>query len=276
MTTTNKQPLDQQIKEFRQSSSFTPGDALSFSVKFTETLSLPGRHDPATYLQLDHHDLTGRVAIVCPGNGGLCVEALKRGFTSVDAFEPRNVYHKSIAKVAEFCKAILNKTYSYSTSKGSLDQGRYDLIIWSEGLDEIRDPATLFRGALEALKPGGAIYVEVSHGTHTSLPKSTNAWRPSIDSFESTIKSIGDLTIESRRPGRNQLRVIYEIRRGPAAANPTLVTISQDVETTMITEKAPSILQDEADALFGGPGETTSASTPKRRGRKPRIDDQPS
>ena len=36
MVTANQQPLDQQLKAFRQSSSFTPGDTLCFSIKFTE------------------------------------------------------------------------------------------------------------------------------------------------------------------------------------------------------------------------------------------------
>lgn len=278
MVTMNNQALDHQIKTFKQSSSFTSGDALSFVVRFTDVLSLPGKYDPADYLRVDPDEVSGRVAVICPANGGLCVELIKRGSASVSAFEPRNIYHKSIAKVAEFCKASLGRTYGYSTTQSELEPDAYDLIVWSEGLDEIRDPAEFFRSVLRSLKPGGAIYIEVAHGAHGVLPKSTNAWRPTIDAFESTIAAIGGLTIEAKRPGRNQLRLIYKIVRAPVAgAQTSAPAITLPAVTSLPEERPGTISQEESQALFGGPGTVDSAiGTPKRRGRKSKPDEQSS
>jgi SAM-dependent methyltransferase len=247
MVTTNKPPLVDQIKAFKQSSAFTSGDALSFSIKFTDALSLPGKFNPETYLTASGIAINGVVGIVCPGNGGLCVEALHRGAVSVTAFEPRNVYFKALAKVAEFCEAATGKTYSYDTSRPTLQTAAYDLIIWSEGLDEIRDPAEFFKSVVAGLRPGGTLLIEVAYGAHAALPKNTNSWKPSADNFEATIKGLGNLEIVSKLPGRNQLRSIYTIKNTTAPLAVVPVTTDQ-----------PTALEVETPV------------TPKRRGRKPK------
>ena len=205
-----------------------------------------------------------------PG-GGLCVEALHAGAATVTAFEPRNLYHKSIAKVSEFCEAALGKTFGHSTVRPMLQIGAYDLIIWSEGLDEIRDPAEFFRSVVGGLRPGGTLLIEVSHGTNAPLPKSTNAWRPSIDSFESTIKSLNDLEIVAKRPGRNQLRIIYTIR------NISQPATSVQPVSAAIQAPVPSQTVAPAEAVIA-PVTTQGEvpTTPKqRRGRKPKPPTMP-
>jgi SAM-dependent methyltransferase len=266
MVTVNKQPLDQQIKAFKTSSSFTSGDTLSFSIKFTPELSLPGKFNPETYLTTSNISTSGRVAVICPGNGGLCVEALHRGAAIVAAYEPRNIYHRSIIKVAEFCDAAVGKTFTCDTGKATPQSGIYDLIIWSEGLEDLPSPAEFFTSVLKALRPGGELLIEVAHGTHGLLPTQTNSWKPSIDSFESTIKKLGDYEIASSRPGRNQLRVIYKIRnKMPAPAPIAALVPPPAVQAPAVQASAPELTEIEK-LMYEDP--VDPPAPPKRRPRK--------
>lgn len=271
MTTTNKLPLDQQVKAFKQSSSFTAGDALSFGIKFNDTVSLPGRHDPAAYITSHDIPMVGNIAIVCPGNGGLCAEALRRGAANVAAFEPRDVYRKSIAKVAEFCEALGGKRFDYKISREVAPPDTFDTIVWSEGLDDIRDPAEFFKGVVKSLRPGGTLVIEVSHGTHAPLPKTTNAWRPSLESFESTIKAFGNLAIVIKKPGRNQLRVVYKIKNTAAPAQtqtvlaPAPLAAAAALPEEQVIATGSDAAEEEMTMIYDN-----DAATPKRRSRKPK------
>lgn len=267
MVTTNKQPLEDQVKAFKSSSAFTPGDALSFSIKINNLLSLPGRHDPAAYMGSLMNELSGKVAVICPGNGGLCIEALRRGAESVAAFEPRSVYHKALSKIAEFYQEANGRTFGVNNSRLGLNQASFDTIFWTEGLDEIQNPEALFDDVLAALKPGGRLFIEVSHGNHGPMPKVTNSWKPSIASFESTIKKVNDLSITSKKPGRNQLRIIYEIKRSAPVPAEVVTAPKTGGDTAVIVPTG-----EEAQALFGdaSTAQSTDAEAPKKRGRKPK------
>lgn len=259
MVTVN-QPLDQRIKAFKQSSAFSSGDNLSFSIKFTDELGLPGKYNPEAYMTTSNISVAGRVAVICPGNGGICVELLHRGAAVVEAFEPRSVYHKALPMVSGFCNAAIGKSFSYSIDKSLPQAGLYDLVVWTEGLDEIRDPAIHLVSALRSLRSGGELLIEVAHGTHGLLPNQTNSWKPTIDSFESSIKKLGDYEIASSRPGRNQLRIIYKIKSKvptPVAPPPA----PKPVEASAIPQ-----LSEEEMKMYDRP--VDPPQPPKRRPRK--------
>lgn len=275
MVTTN-QTLEQQLKAFRQSSSFTPGDTFSFSIKFNDTLSLPGKHDPAAYLDKSGVDLSGDVCVVCPANGGLCVELLKRGTRSVMVFEPRPIYQKAINEVTKFAAAALGKPVlgvRYQVTQNSpFESNCYDTIIWSEGLEDIRDPANLLKAILNGLRPGGTLVIEVALGGHAVLPATINSWKPTAENFEASIKKFEGFEITAKRPGRNQMRTIYTIKN--TKVPPTATVLSSAAPTEAVDAPKPAKEQvieqseEEKKALYESPLPETPA--PKRRPRKPK------
>lgn len=275
MVTTN-QAWEQQLKAFKQSSAFTPGDAFSFSIKFNEVLSLPGKYDPAAYLDKLGVDLSGNNCIVCPGNGGLCIELLKRGF-QVSIFEPRTYYHQAITKVASFAAGILGK--QVTNIRFQLNQtvpfetGCYDTIIWSEGLDEIRDPAVPLKTVLGGLRPGGQLIIELNLGSHDVLPTSINSWKPTLANFEASIKKLDGFEIVGKRPGRNQMRTIFTIKNVKVPPTTTVLASALPTETPVAT-KSPAAndpleqSEEEKKALYESP--IPDAPAQKRRPRKPK------
>ena len=217
--TTAELDLDLRLRTFKASSSFTPGDALSFSIHFGDDISLPGRHDPVAYMEQLAIDVAGKnVLIVCPGNAGLAVAALRAGASTVVVLEPRNVYHRAIPQISEFASEVIGATFSQRTDSSKLVES-FDLVLWSEGLDDISHPKALVEQVIAAMKKGSTIYWEINHGQNGVLPESTNAWRPSEDGFKATLSQLGDLKIVSTLEGRGQTRKIYTIQNNTVRVN---------------------------------------------------------
>ncbi|MGD9725813.1 MAG: hypothetical protein AB7L09_00250 [Nitrospira sp.] len=204
--------LELRLKTFRHSSSFTPGDPLSFSVVFDEENSLPGKFDAANYLRSLGIDLVDKnVLVVCPGNGGLCIEALKGGASTVVAMEPRMVYDRALTAISDFTSETISTTFSRRAADAKLVE-QFDIVLWPEGLDEVAHPKTLFEAVVDSVAPGGYLYLEVAHGHHKKLPDSINSWRPSEEAFKETLKDYSTVGIVSEIAGRNQSRKIYTIQ----------------------------------------------------------------
>src|SRR5277367_269474 len=93
--------LKNQVNKLRHSSNFTAGDPGSFIVPIVKgQVELPGKYDPATYLDNVELRKIDNLAVVFPGNGGLCAEAVHRGATMVWAIEPRNQFSRAILSVS--------------------------------------------------------------------------------------------------------------------------------------------------------------------------------
>lgn len=213
-------PIRDRVQAFKTSSSFSGGDPFSFSISLDKDLKLPGRHDPVDYLKRLDADLKDKtVCVVCPGNGGLCVEALRAGAASVSAFELRSVYYKSLKAVSAFTKETLGREIDVL---GALKPNYFDVVIWSEGVDDIRDPSLVIESAIKSIAPGGVLYLEVAHGTAGAVPERTNSWKPSKDGLLATLGAYPSLKVSSETDGRNQVRKIYTVKdiRLPVATIP--------------------------------------------------------
>jgi len=211
MTTTDTD-LDLRIRTFKASSSFTPGDICSFSVQFAESVSLPGKYDPVGYMQQLSVDVAGQnVLVVCPGNAGLAVAALRAGASTVVVIEPRPVYHRALPSVSEFASDVIGATFSQRSTNDKLIE-TFDIVFWTEGLDEVAHPKSLIEQVLSSMQQGGKLYIEPNHGHQAGvLPESINSWRPTREAFVESMKGLADLSIESELEGRSQTRRIYTI-----------------------------------------------------------------
>lgn len=211
--------LSERVQKFKTSSAFTSGDPFSFGVVLDKNLSLPGKFDPEIYIQNLGQSVKGKtVCVVCPGNGGLCVEALRMGAETVVAYELRTVYQRSLRSISEFAAETLGSTFELPATATKPDS--YDIIIWSEGLDEIRDPKSIIAEVISSLAPGGVLYFELSHGTAGPVPAQTNSWKPTKDGFLATISEFKDVEVSGELPGRNQTRTIYKIQSLKASSKP--------------------------------------------------------
>ena len=205
--------MDYRLKAFKASSIFTPGDPLSFNIVFNEECGLPGKFDAGEYIRnlgADAAMLDKNVLVVCPGNGGLCVEALKSGASTVVALEPRSLYDKALSAVSDFTSEVVGATFSRRAAEFAIVE-KFDVVLWSEGLDEVVHPKTLFEAVVESLTADGRLFIEVAHGHHKKLPESINSWRPSKDAFLETLKDY-PLQIDAELEGRDQVRTIYALR----------------------------------------------------------------
>lgn len=273
----NTDTLALDVKTFAQSSAFTSGDPFSFSVKITDDISLPGKFEPSKYLNTITSAIDGRVAVVCPGNGGLCVELLRRGGLEVIAFEPRNQFWKSLDAVAEFYKSVNGKTFDIIDKLPVEDSGKFNTVIWSEGLDELRDPLGPLTEILGCLVPQGRMFIELAHGSHKASPEAINSWRPSPEAFAETIEAIENAVIVDKAPGRNDSRATYTIQN--TEDEPILIISepeaeNQDEPATAFANDAASDDNKVPEAPVkkkrrGRPRKTESSkAAPKRRGRK--------
>lgn len=229
MTTTES--IQGRIKSFKASSSFTPGDPHSFSVSFNEELELPGKYSPAEYVQQFGHELLlgeQNVLVICPGNGGLCVEAVKAGASTVVALEPRVVYDKALNTISEITSDVIGTTFSHR-NYGSKIVEKFDVIFWTEGLDEVQHPKGLFELAINSLTPRGILILEVTHGHHGALPDSINSWRPSEEAFKETIGRYGTVDVRTELQGRAQNRKIYFIRGNETRIEKFIEPVAEEV-----------------------------------------------
>jgi hypothetical protein len=205
-------PIEDRLKAFKASSSFTPGDPQSFSIPLSNELDLPGKFDPVSYMEQLQADVLGKnVLVVCPGNGGLCVAALRAGASTVVAIEPRSIYDRALIGVSDFASEVIGATFSRRGIKEEIVE-KFDIVFWTEGLDEVAHPKGLFEEAINSLAPKGLFYLEVSHGHHAELPDSTNAWRPKAEAFTATMSRYSTVEIVTVLEGRDQTRKIYTIK----------------------------------------------------------------
>lgn len=233
--------LKDQVNALRYSSNFTAGNAGSFLVPIIKgQIELPGKYDPAVYFDfLELFKLTN-IAIVFPGNGGLCVEAIHRGATTVWAIEPRDQYNRVITAVSSFMVTAGKSGFSILTntndSKDTTGHGRFDVVVWSEGLDQITDPVLALKNVFSMVKPGGRLFIEVTHGTH-EIPKGfINSWKPKEEAFVALLKTLlGDVTLRAMR-GRLEKRVIYEITR-PLLKS---VEVEEKLDKIVVVQSKPS------------------------------------
>ena len=246
----------QAIETFRQSSSFTPGDAFSFQIRLSKDVSLPGRHDPAEYLDGLSVRVHGRVAVICAGNGGLCIELLSRGADDVIAFDTRNQYFNALESISGFHQDLNERSFSAVRDFPDESFGEFDQIFWAEGLEEIRDPVGPLECIIERLAPGGRLYLELWHGTHDADPQSINSWLPTEEAFEETIGRNSDRSIVAKLGGRNSKRKIYVIEKSG-------IRLTQE-----------PVVSDDIDEVIAIIDDTDNLSTPKQSGSEDTVAEQ--
>jgi hypothetical protein len=243
--------IEARIKTFKASSVFTPGDPYCFSVEFSEEARLPGKFDPTDYMKRLYADIGGKnVLVVCPGNSGLCVAAIRAGASTVVGFEPRVIYQKATEAVAFLTAEVIGSTFIHRTGDDKMVE-KFDVVFWPEGVDDIPHPKATFDTVLSSLASGGLLCLELTHGTHGVLPESTNCWKPTQEALEETIPGLGEFEIIGKLAGRNRTRMIYTIRNN---AEPK-VEGEGDLEPTV--EKLQQ-LDDRADSALD---DFTTAST---------------
>jgi Methyltransferase domain len=208
------EPLKNQVEKFRRSSGFTSGDPGSFTVPILKGLiELPGKYDPAAYFNKLELTTISNVAIVFPGNGGLCAEAIHRGATNVWAIEPRNQFNRALVALNFFMLDAGKSGFSMISSLDSVGSDLFDLIVWPEGLEQVSDPAAALKSVFAMLSPGGRLFIEVVHGLQEIPQGKTNSWRPKEEAFVKLLSTLfGEITARSMK-GRLDKRTIYELTR---------------------------------------------------------------
>ncbi len=177
-----------EAKQFARSSSYQYGDRTSFGVRLTNEILLPGKCSAAKYLDdLGLDKVPERVMVVCPGNGGLVTECFLRGAKFVLVCETRPRFEQGIQGVLRLLTTAWRLENKHKLTHQRIDDwpevGReqgfadMDLILWSEGVDEITFPKKIFRGVADCLSPGGRLIVEINHGTNKWVEE-INSWRP--------------------------------------------------------------------------------------------------
>lgn len=215
--------LKNQVNKLRHSSNFTAGDPGSFIVPIIKgQVELPGKYDPATYLDRLELRKLDNLAVVFPGNGGLCAEAVHRGANMVWAIEPRNQFNKAIISVNSLMVNAGKTGFSILTRiEDGIDlsgNGKFDVIVWPEGLDLLSNPAESIKNIFTMVKSGGRLFIEVIHGTHEIPKSSVNSWKPKEEAFVTLVNSVigPDISLRAMK-GRLDKRIIYEITKVAAA-----------------------------------------------------------
>lgn len=242
MTPDSIESLKNQANKLRHSSNFTAGDPGSFVVPIVKgQVELPGKYDPATYLDKLELRVLDNLAVVFPGNGGLCAEAVHRGASTVWAIEPRNQFNKAITSVSGLMVSAGKAGFSILTKiEDGTDltgDGKFDVIVWSEGLDLLSNPAESIKNIFSMVKPGGRMFIEVTHGTHEIPKSSVNSWKPKEEAFVTLVNSVvgPDISLRAMK-GRLDKRIIYEITK-------TSAKVTEAVKLAEPVAPAPTSLQ---------------------------------
>lgn len=291
MNALQTQTFKQEVEKFRKSNSFTPGDPTSFSIKLNDEVSLPGKYDPTGYLDGYGIETKGYVAIIHGANGGLAVEAIRRGAKSVLVYENRNQYFKALEGVNAFCLTALSRAFNISRfmPETTTKDADFDTIIWSEGMEQLPNPIQPIKAVLSRLAPSGKLYIEVIHGTNGPCPALIKSWKPKPESFEETIKAIPDVKIVGSKKGRKDLRTVYTIESTkPVVPQETAVAFKADpagpladaaVTPTVLTPKKaknqPKPKQGPPSASPLAPGTEAAQPKPRRRRAAPKPPETP-
>jgi len=217
--------IQNEVEALKTSSAFRSGDSLTFAVRVVELeAELPGPCDPEKYLDLVRRKLGvslekgDRVLVVGAGNGGMCAEALLAGASEVLACEPRYRYFDAIEKINRLLDEVhvepTCRTFRGWPTTGSLDSlGRFDLVLWTEGLDECQNPAQAVTAILQLLKADGRAVIEVAHGAHGIPDGKINSFFPSEGAWIGLIEDLTGRGPSGSHPGRAENRVIYALGR---------------------------------------------------------------
>jgi hypothetical protein len=281
--------IETRIKAFKASSFFTAGDPYSFSVVLDDEFSLPGKYNPKDYLSRLSLGIEGKnVLVVCPANAGLCMEAIHAGAGTVVAFEPRHLYHRPMATIAEFADELVGTTFIHRKGDADLVE-KFDVVIWSEGVDDIPHPKGVFTKVFDAIAPGGRLYLELATGTHGALPDTTNCWKPTPEGLAETVESFGEFEVVSKAMGRNQTRKIFTIINNgqvrvevlAGADYSTTDEVSEfakkieetlpadDTELDIKVERTKKAPAEDLDSVYSYDAEQSkTASTPKSQAKK--------
>lgn len=252
------------IQKFVRSSVYRFGDSTSFKIYIDENRKtlMPGRHDPYEYLnKIGVGQITGSAAVICPGNGGLLSELIYRGAKEVYGFEPRTVFTKALEGVL----SIIGKTSEYTvTTQNKWPQigeceGKFDLILWPEGLDISVTPHSIFTNILKMLSPQGVLFIELCQGQNNDPnPKKINKWMPTGQAFRGFIKGIDpNVVIGDAGKGRLDRRVVYKISHDdivviieePEAAQETATAKKKTAKKKKSSKKTNPKSQDKKSAL---------------------------
>jgi hypothetical protein len=215
------QALASEAERFVKSSAYRFGDRTGFAVQLHESISLPGNNSAADYLdKLGLESVPERVAVVCPGNGGLVAECFTRGAKFVLALEPRPRFNAGLQGVFDLLDKVWQLEETNDLSHAwveewwpQIDQDGYtdfDLILWPEGVEEITTPKAIFQGLADLLLPGGKLIVELSVGNRPWVEK-INSWRPSKEAVLDMSKEIFDGETLDEQAGRNDTARIYTL-----------------------------------------------------------------
>ena len=237
--------LIEETDQLRHSSCFSYGDAMTFRVPLlTKVAELPGPCDPFAYLapfqgEGNFQGIAGqRVAILGAGNGGLAAAALDIGAREIVAIEPRHRFYKALDRVV----GLLNRTrphpnstpdnplfrsmcfFGWPAQNNLVALGKFDLIVWPEGLEECQEPAATLAAALQLLNQNGRLVVEVATGQSEQTPLGqVNSWRPTREAFGKLLNMIDPAAAVSVAPGRSLLRFIYAVAPvAPKSLDPSL------------------------------------------------------
>lgn len=253
--------LETQVVELKRSSDFRSGDRNSFMVKLGEE-TLPGNHDPAAYLdQLGLTEVSGKIAVVCPGNCGLMMELRRRGADRVIGFEPRSRFHRSLTKILNIANQLDGSpVWPFSSQfwwpSSNVIRETHEVVIWANDTEFCRQPETQIEGALSLLKPGGSLFVEVVLGTQGVPEKGTpiNAWRPSEESFKELVNQVrAGVTVTRVCDGRMDQRAVYQITEEVVVMEDSTVQ-SEVLDETQLREEAlsqfPENIRDRIGSLL--------------------------
>lgn len=257
--------LKNEVEAFRRTNAFTPGDAGSFSIPLIRgEIELPGKYDPKKYLyDLQIMDLTDkRVAVMFPGNGGLCIEAINLGAVDVWAVEPRNNYAKALSTFSTMISQVKGRAFTTAANLNEFVEmnGKFDVVLWSEGLEQLKNPVAILTSVWKLLAPGGKLFIEVVHGEHEIPTRAINQWKPKEAVFAQVLKGIiGDAPVRSMN-GRLQRRTIYEVTN-PVQTPPAPTTTQPGIDVEVA-------LKVESTQVDQTPTDTQEAEKPKRSNMK--------
>ena len=256
--------LKAETAKLRDSSSYRFGDATTFKVPFLRLeVELPGPRDPQVWIETLENkfgfqiEKGSSVMVVGAGNGGLCAEAVLQGAHSVLAVEDRPRYHDALNEVIRLIgelHAVESATFLKWPSGNALDDiGKWDLILFPEGLDECTTPGATLSNLCGLLLPGGQMFVEVTHGNQNYLPDPVNSFRPKREAWLTMVEEMTGQVILGETPGRAQERTIYRLgvsMKGVKKATPKtpdpLPSFPTEVEPTPVTPASFTAPVDEA------------------------------
>lgn len=186
--------IKREAERLAASSVYRYGDAGSFSVPVCSGVDLPGSESPLLYLDMvGCQTVSGRVLVLAPGNGGLAAACLARGAGEVVVVEYRARFQGPVDVVLALVAKGRHQVDQKDTHYRSLDSfpggedwseslGKFDLVLWAEGVDEVTEPKRVLKGVASCLAPGGKVVMEVYHGNNEWVEQ-INSWRPTGDAM---------------------------------------------------------------------------------------------